>query len=189
MSIFEYVMVLVSIIIGLAIARMLEGILRVLRSGRPYKTYWVHSVWVVLIFFEMTWHWAYRWELQARAGWTLWEILFFILPTILLFLLAGLLFPEREATDLREYYFRHHPTFFALFIGLMAVYSIETWWILDSGLGNRGDFTRLALATLSVPLALSKRERVHVVATVAQFLVIFGVRLSVFGGSGGRFMG
>ena len=39
-------MVLVSIIIGLAVARMLDGILRVLRSGRPFGTYWVHSVWV-----------------------------------------------------------------------------------------------------------------------------------------------
>ena len=34
MTVFEFVMVLVSIIIGLGIARMLDGVLRVLGLGR-----------------------------------------------------------------------------------------------------------------------------------------------------------
>ena len=48
MTVFEFVMVLVSIIIGLGIARMLDGVLRILRAGRPYGVYWVHSVWLAL---------------------------------------------------------------------------------------------------------------------------------------------
>ena len=186
MTTFEYVMVLVSIIIGLGIARMLEGVLRILRSGRPYNTYWVHSVWVALTFFEMVLHWAYRWTLQGRADWTVFELLFFILPTILLFLAGGLLFPEGEATDMRSYYFQQHRTFFAVFVGLMVVYSMEAWWVLDLGLGNRGDFIRLYFVALCVPLMLSQRSRVHAIVTVAQFLVIIGVSLPLFGG--GRFI-
>ncbi len=188
MSLFEYVMILVSIIIGLAIAQMLEGLLRVLRAGRPYRTYWVQSVWVALIFVELVWHWVYRWDLQAHSSWTVWELLFLVLPTIVLFLLAGLLFPQ-DSTDLRSYYLEHRQVFFGLFLGLMVVYSVETWWLLGLDFGNRGDFIRLSIAALCVPLILSRRAGVHAVATVGQALVILVSRLPVLGGDVGPLVG
>ena len=179
MTIFEYVMVLVSIIIGLGIARMLDGILRILRSGRPYRTYWVHSLWLALTFFEMVGHWAYRWTYQARADWTLFELLFFLLPTILLFLASGLLFPEAEVTPMREYYHRQRQVFFTVFISLMVVYSMENWWVLDTGFGSRGDIIRSLIVALCIPLTITRRTRIHAVLAVAVFVVIIGGRFPI----------
>ena len=189
MTVFEFVMVLVSIIIGLGIARMLDGILRILRSGRPYRTYWVHSLWLALTFFEMVNHWAYRWTFyQARVDWTVFELLFFLLPTILLFLASGLLFPEAEVTSMREYYYQQRQPFFTVFISLMVVYTMENWWVLDTGFGSRGDIVRSSIIALCIPLMITQRTRIHAVLTVAVFLVIIGARF-VLGGGGGRFAG
>ena len=190
MTVFEFVMVLVSIIIGLGIAQMLEGILRVLRSGRPYNTYWVHSIWLALTFFEMAEHWAYRWTYYGgQTDWTVFALLFFLLPTILLFLASGLLFPESEVTPLRGYYYQVRRAFFAVFISVMAVYSMEGWWVHDTGFGSRGDIIRGSIIALCIPLMLTQRARVHAVSTVAVFLVIIGVRFPILGGTYGRFTG
>ncbi len=190
MTVFEFVMVLVSIIIGLGIARMLDGILRILRSGRPFGTYWVHSLWLTLTFFEMVNHWAYRWPFyQARVDWTIFELIFFLCPTVLLFLASGLLFPEAEVTPMREYYYRQRHAFFTVFIGVMVVYSMENWWVLDTGLGSRGDVIRSSIVALCIPLATTRRPRIHEVLTVAVFLVIIGARFPLLGGDFGRFAG
>ena len=158
MTVFEFVMVLVSIIIGLGLARMLDGVLRILRAGRPYGVYWVHSVWFALTLFEMIWHWAYRWTFyRGQLEWTVFELLFFLLPTILLFLASGLLFPEGAVAPLREYYYRLRQPFFAVFISLMVWYSMEGWWVLDLGFGSRGDLIKLSIVMLCTPLIITQR--------------------------------
>ena len=183
-------MVLVSIIIGLGVARMLDGILRIVRSGRPYETYWVHSVWLGLTFFEMINHWAYRWTYyRTRVDWTVFELIFFLLPTIILFLASGLLFPEAGVTPLRKYYYHQRQAFFAAFVSLMVVYSVENWWMVDIGDGGRGDIIRSSIVALCIPLMITRRPRVHAALTLAVFLIIIGARLSILGGTGGRFAG
>jgi len=191
MTVFEFVMVLVSIIIGLGVAQMLDGILRVLRAGRPYRIYWVHAVWLALTFFEMIWHWAYRWTYyRGQLEWTVFELLFFLLPTVLLFLASGLLFPQTEGVPLREHYYQLRQPFFGVFVSLMLVYSMEGWWVLDeAGFGGRGDIIRLSIIAFSAPLMITRRPRVHAVCSVAVFLIIIGVRLTTLGGNGGRFAG
>jgi hypothetical protein len=44
MSLFEFLMVLVSIIIGLGIAEILTGVARQIRCRGSIHRYWVHSV-------------------------------------------------------------------------------------------------------------------------------------------------
>ena len=44
MSLFEFLMVLVSIIIGLGIAEILTGIARQIRCRSSIQGYWVHSI-------------------------------------------------------------------------------------------------------------------------------------------------
>ena len=91
------------------------------------------------MFFEMIEHWAYRWTFyQARVDWTVFELIFFLVPTILLFLASGPLFPEAEVDLMREYYYRNRHAFFVAFISLMVVYSMENWWVFDSGSETAG---------------------------------------------------
>ncbi|NIV17474.1 MAG: hypothetical protein GWN47_03500 [Woeseiaceae bacterium] len=45
MSQFEYVAVLISIIVGLALTQMLRGVGRMVTTKDGPKAYWVHLVW------------------------------------------------------------------------------------------------------------------------------------------------
>lgn len=53
MSIFEFLMVLVSIIIGLGIAEILRGIARHIRNRDSVSVYRVHSIVVILVFLAL----------------------------------------------------------------------------------------------------------------------------------------
>ena len=61
MGTLEFVLVLVSIIIGLAMAELFGGVARVLRGDlRPY---WIHSVWVLFVLL-----------LQVQSWWSAWGV-------------------------------------------------------------------------------------------------------------------
>ena len=50
MHVFEFLMVLVSIVIGLGLAALLTGVANVLRVRRQVHVYWVHALLVVGFF-------------------------------------------------------------------------------------------------------------------------------------------
>lgn len=45
MDMCEYVMVMVSIIVGLAMAHLLQGLVDIAQRPRPMKWRWIHLVW------------------------------------------------------------------------------------------------------------------------------------------------
>ena len=52
MSVFEYIMVLVSIIIGLGITHILKNIVFLIQH-KDVQFYWVHTLWCIDIFFTL----------------------------------------------------------------------------------------------------------------------------------------
>lgn len=67
---FEYLVVLTSIVLGLAVTRVIGGVGNIIQTRRKKRTYWVHIVWMVNLLLTITivWWVAYRWRMQER--WT-----------------------------------------------------------------------------------------------------------------------
>jgi hypothetical protein len=129
MSAFEYAMVLISIVVGLAITHILAGLgsaVQRLRGGGPpirlEGTYlsWVAVIFVWLVFF---WWWEFKWsELAPEFGLGL--FLFLVLYAVSLFLLSVVLVPHRLAgvADSWEYFLSIRPWFYG---GLLLVNAID----------------------------------------------------------------
>ena len=100
MSEFEYVMVLVSIVIALAIAHSLtavaEGIHRFRGHGEPIKLDVVFLLWVgfVLICLVSFWWWEFKFQ-EVAVEYSYGLYLFVISYAIVLFMLAEVLVPHR----------------------------------------------------------------------------------------------
>ena len=106
MSLFEFLMVLVSIIIGLGIAEILRGVARLLRERDTIGHYWVHSVAVVFVFVALLQQWWEIWGVQGTPKWTFFGLLMMLSGPVGLFLIAYLLFPQPiRGGDLRKYYY------------------------------------------------------------------------------------
>ena len=186
MSLFEFVMVLVSIVIGLAIGEFLAGALRILRADKLPRLYWVHLSWAVWILFQLIDHWLYRWEYTTIdvGAWGVWHIAFFLIPTLLLFLIAGLVFPGNDNVgEVRSFYFQRRRVLFGSLIILNVLYSIESWTLAGYDFGFRGDILRGMSVLLLIALIVSKRPAVHAAGAIVTWVLLFIGVSSLFGGS------
>jgi hypothetical protein len=106
MALFEFLMILLSIIVGLGLAEILTGIARFLRDRRGHEFRWIHSAVVLTVFMALLQVFWESWGLQSVGTWTFSAMLLMLSLPIVLFLIAHLLFPtERTQANLEEYYF------------------------------------------------------------------------------------
>lgn len=127
---FEYLVVLTSIVLGLAITRVIAGIGNIIQTRRRKRSYWVHIVWMVNLLLTITivWWVAYRWRTQER--WTFFLFLWLLLTPIVLYLISALIFPDTDeaqlVTDWNAYYYEHHRDIFLLYSLVFPIDLIDT---------------------------------------------------------------
>lgn len=108
MALFEFLMVLLSIIVGLGLAEILTGFGRILREGRQRELSWVHSTLATAVFFGLLQTFWESWGLRDIEAWTFPAMLLMLASPILLLTIAHILFPtENRYANLDEYYFEN----------------------------------------------------------------------------------
>ena len=117
MTPFEYVMVVVSIIIGLAITTLLNGAVTALRADTKVRLGLLHGLWVMQILMLTVWLWALRWSGVARAEWSVGVVMAYLFIPIAYYAASALLFPpERAEVSLDEYFLENRRVFFGILI-------------------------------------------------------------------------
>lgn len=106
MSVFEFLMVLISIIIGLGLTEILGGTARCFRHRDTAQIYWIHAFLAVLLFILLLQQWWEIWEDRHTPEWTFPGVIMMMSGPIGLFLMAHLIFPEQIAkADFEAYYY------------------------------------------------------------------------------------
>lgn len=116
---FDYLGVLLSVILGLALTNVVSGFSSMIQMRRTIRAYWVQIVWAaaVVIYVLAVWWGMFWW--RTLADWRFEEFLFLIAYAIVIFMMAAMLFPMNlvEGTDFEDYFFGNRKWFF----GLLAV--------------------------------------------------------------------
>ncbi len=177
---FEYVTVLISIILGLGITQIVTGFADIIHQWNRIKLYWPHVLWMVIVFFLHIQEWWNIYDLRSYEVWRLPTFLLISLYPINLFILARLLFPvfypDETTLDYKEFYFANYRKFFFGVI-LTAIFSgIENFVIAESGWEGIV-LQLLILVTLSfVALRKLRQEWIHqLIVTVWIFTIIVSV--------------
>lgn len=120
MTIFEYIMVMVSIILALALAQLLRAVAELITSTRRY---WVHITWVVILALLVVQFWWAYWDFNAIQIWTFDAYLSVLLLPTIVFLMAYLLVPSQRAedTDWKAYFDGISRWFFGILLILSVV--------------------------------------------------------------------
>jgi len=158
---FEYVMVLVSIVVGLGIAHILLGISgitdRMSHKENRLELSLAHASWLGFCFtwLVMFWWWEYRFSSRV-ADWTMGLYLFLIFYAVTLFLMQAVLVPRTwdGVTSLKDYFLERRVWFysflmFATVLDLFDTYlkgGVERIW--DTGPINLG------FVALTVPVVI-----------------------------------
>ncbi len=174
MSPFEYLSVLISIILALGMTRVLAGVGEMLQARSRRRVYWVHLIWVVNLFLYLVIAWwiFYRWRNQQP--WTFFLFVFVLISPTILFLASLLLFPSESSLDqfidYKKHYYANQRAFFAIFALFTPVDFV------DSALKGMQHFLELGpqyLVSNSLYLAglataaITRSERYH------QFYAVF----------------
>lgn len=128
MTPFDYLNVLISIVLGLAIARVLTGLATVISARERIDFYWPPIAWAIWVFFISAQHWWAQWGLHGKHQWSFLDFWLLLLVPVGLFLLAALILPERlegDTVDLKDWFFRNRAWFFAIMFFLPAVSIVE----------------------------------------------------------------
>jgi len=123
---FEYVSILVSIILGLGITQILSAFSDLLYDFKKVKFYWPHSLWIAFIFFLHIQDWFITWQLRNKMVWHLPELFFILMYPVSLFIAAKILIPSHdkdESEDMKMYYQNQFPMLFFI-VGISILISI-----------------------------------------------------------------
>ncbi len=168
MSPFEYVVVLISIILGLGITVILNGVARLVSRWGSLSLFWPYLIWVVLVFVMHIHEWWIMYELRTMPSWSILTFLLIILYPVQLFILANLLFQKKQQ-DLKQYYYVMYPKF--LLCALLLIATAVLTDVLVSGRPFNEQAVKVVLfgILLAVYLFRPKNDWIH--GALALFLL------------------
>ena len=176
---FDYLGILISIILGLALTHLLFGCSRLIQLRHGVKIYWVQLGWTlnVLIYVLALWWGMFWWK--HLTVWTFQVFLFLAAYSIVVFMMASLLFPVdfAEGADLEINFHQNRRWFFGLLLLALLLDIPET---VAKGASALRDVPREYVAFLGVmiPITLvaliTSNRRAHVGLCLAAMVTLIG---------------
>ncbi len=184
MQAFEYLGVLVSVVIGLALTHLVLGFIRIIHSRRSTVVYWVHSLWVFNVLYLLLGFWWFFFAWQDLPEWPRAAFYLFIAYALSLSIAAGILFPlSGSVSNFQKFFFEHSRWFFGAMILVIFLDVIEVMAKASYGIRPIPEiyfpFMGLLLVGLAIAMFTSNR-RFHGAFVVLYFLAGAGYDLVFF---------
>jgi hypothetical protein len=182
MSAFDYLTVLVSIVLGLAIANVLTRLTTVVTARKRVDFYWPPVAWAIWLFFISVQHWWAEWGERHTAQWNFGTFWLELLIPVDLFVLSSLVLPEREENgkiDLGEWFLHNRAWFFA-FLFLLPALSIAGEIARSGHMASALNFGFLLLfsaITIVAYFVRSRRAQEWITAQTMALTVLYVVLL------------
>jgi hypothetical protein len=172
---FAYLSVLLSIILGLAIAEILQGYRSLLIARGKVKLYAPPLVWSGIMLVLAVHFWWASFGLAGRQNWDFTAFAVVLAQCAMLFMGASLVLPNSsrdEAIDLRAHYYREASPFF-IFGLLFILFGFIKDWFLQRHIENGGWPFFLFFLTTALLALFVRKPRVHeVLAPVVAVMVL-----------------
>lgn len=173
MGLFEFLMILASVVIGLGVTELLTGWANLLRARSGVRFYWIHVLLQVGVFFALLQQWWEFWDLANVGQITFVAVLVLLTPSIVLYLIAHLLFPVvAERADLEAYYYEQSPLLWGLAIGGTVAGTFLPPLVFGYPVLHPANLAGLPMIALSLVLVVSRSRRVHAILAPTVILIL-----------------
>ncbi len=181
METFNYLTVLLSIILGLAIAQVLQGLRGLILARVKVKLYLPTLIWIGIALLIAVQAWWASFGLHMRANWTFWTFIVIVLQAISVYMVSALVLPDftgEAVIDLREHYFAHRKWFFGALLASLLFSAVKEL-ALRGHLPDRlnGKF-HVIFSLAAITAAITRRELVHqLLAPVIALMLLLYITL------------
>jgi hypothetical protein len=177
---FEYLLALVSILIGLAVADLSSSLHRLLRARRRVRWDWLPLAGALLVMLLILEFWWIFYGLGASPAWTRYGAFLILAASLVcMFLLASATLPDEvpvEGIDLSRYYDENGRYFWSLF-SLFVLLMVAVEFVAagdphpDAGVLWR-TVLNLTLAAFLLSLATVRNRRYHTVVVLVLLVML-----------------
>lgn len=115
-DVYTHIRIVISIVLGLGIARLLTGMARFIQHPGKVAVYPIHLAWAFAILLFLVDFWWWELHLASLQQWNFGIYLFVIFYAVLFFLISTLLFPDKmeEYSGFEDYFLSRRRWFFGL---------------------------------------------------------------------------
>jgi hypothetical protein len=127
-DVFVHIRIIVGMVLGLSLARLVNGLTRFVQHPRRDQIYPIHLGWAVFMLTAIVHFWWYEFGLSTIRTWTF-VLYFFVLVYAMLFAaIASLLFPDNmdDYTGFADYFQSRHKWFYGLLAGMFLIDLVDT---------------------------------------------------------------
>ena len=166
---------LYSIVAGLGISRLVQGVTAMIQVRSNLRFYWIHTAWIMIIFMAHIVSWFALMRFATGAHWTVFNAMLALFMPIVLYVVSDLVVPplgDGQHTDLREYFFHNCRWFAGLMIGFVAL-GVAVQLAVEHEADFSGGAVLRAIAFVTLAVGVSSR-RPAVQATVALAMLAIG---------------
>ena len=177
MTVFEYIVGIHTIVLGLATAYLLTTLADLIKHRDSVTHYWVYTSWCVLMQFLMVAWWYGLWRLLSdEAVVSYLDFLEVFAFTVSLFMAARMLTTDIEEShvDLKQHFYKIRIPFFS-FLTLPYVIAFSAGWLftMDTTIGDWiSAAVQLVVPIVGLASSNEKLQKILVFAYGVPFLVI-----------------
>ena len=160
MTLFEYLVVLLSIVLSLGVVRLLDGLPAALKPGRRDP---LHVTWLFYVFLLHVQYWWVFWSYSRGVTWNYPAFLLALASPVLLYSMAITVSP-RDAEGIAswgDHFWSKRARFFSLFAAWILSISLANWLVLGQPFFNRLRAGQGAWFVLLIVAALTDRVWFH----------------------------
>jgi len=159
---FSFVMVLLSIIVGLGVTELLTNVARQIQIRSRQKFYWAHSLLVALVFVALLQQWWESWDQRFVETWSFPILLLMIGAPVGLYVISHLLFPKSiEDTDFEEFYYDNIRVTYIIGIATVIFAAIYRPLSFGDNLIDPDNIASVIILIVFLILAFVRRKLVH----------------------------
>ena len=171
---FGYLSVIISVILGLSIAQLLQGLSQIINARERVRIYWPTIGWAILLLIVDIQAWWAMFGYRDKHQWTFLQFAVVLLETIILYLLAALVMPgirDEQVVDLRANYFRHAGWFFGALVAVLADSLLKDVVMVGSLPGGLNLGFHLFWIATALVAAFTRSDRYHKAFICVSFAV------------------
>ena len=173
MNLFEFIMVLTSIIVGMSLTELLSGIADSITRRNNRKFSWTHLLVSISLLIAIIQTWWELWDFHDTTELTFSNLLLMLSPSIVLYLVARVLNPGREfKSSVEEYYFKNARLVWILVAIAIFLGTTFRTITLDAKLFIVDNLSAVPLLLISLILIISSNRRLHIIMIIISIIMI-----------------
>jgi hypothetical protein len=166
MDAFRFTAVVLSIVLGLGVARILSGFVAAFKARGRVAQDWLSTALACVILGELLQFWWALAELSGLKTWSVWQFALLVALILTLFLAAALIVPSPEEAPSTAFE-RDGRWAMALLAAYHCGAIVVNRFIFGAPLASPGQFALLVQAALSLAIALTRLRRAQAILTAA----------------------